>query len=82
VTKPVVLQSTPPGFGPNAERAMAVGVSARTVISRSDYGIDANMPMDGGCFLLSDDVEVILEIEGNLGDQLIDSVRYSTRSAN
>jgi polyisoprenoid-binding protein YceI len=66
VTKPVVLQATPPRFGPNAEGAMSVGVSAHTVIRRSEYGIDANMPMDGG-FLLSDDVEVILEIEGNLG---------------
>jgi polyisoprenoid-binding protein YceI len=46
---------------------MSVGVSARTVISRSEFGIDVNMPMGVGGVLLSDDVEVILEIEGNLG---------------
>jgi polyisoprenoid-binding protein YceI len=67
VTKPVILQATTPRFGPNLEGAMSVGVSARTVISRSEFGIDVNMPMGGGGVLLSDDVEVILEIEGNLG---------------
>jgi polyisoprenoid-binding protein YceI len=67
VTKPVVVQATTPRFGPNAEGTMSVGVSATTVIRRSEYGIDANVPLTGGGFLLSDDVEVILEIEGNLG---------------
>jgi len=66
VTRPVVLRATAPQFGPNAEKQMSVGVSAHTVIKRSDFGVDFNMPMDGGGFLLGDDVEVILESEGNL----------------
>ena len=66
VTKPTVLRATAPHFGPNQEDQMSVGVSARTVIKRSEFGVDFNMPLDGGGFLLGDDVEVILEIEGNL----------------
>lgn len=67
VSKPVVLEATTPRFGPNHEGAKSVWVSTRTVISQSEFGIDVNMPMGGGGLLLSDDVEVILEIEGNLG---------------
>jgi len=59
--------ATTPRFGTNHEGAMSVGVSARTVISRSEFGADLNMPMGTGGLLLSDDVEVILEIEGNVG---------------
>jgi polyisoprenoid-binding protein YceI len=66
VTRPVVLRASAPHFGPNQEDQMSVGVSAQTVIRRSEFGVDFNMPMDGGGFLLGDDVEVILEIEGNL----------------
>jgi polyisoprenoid-binding protein YceI len=66
VTRPVVLRSSAPRFGPNAEEQMSVGVSAHTVINRSEFGVDFNMPMVGGGLLLGDDVEVVLEIEGNL----------------
>jgi polyisoprenoid-binding protein YceI len=66
VTRPVVLRASAPHFGPNQEDQMSVGVSAHTVIRRSEFGVDFNMPMAGGGFLLGDDVEVILEIEGNL----------------
>jgi polyisoprenoid-binding protein YceI len=66
VTRPVVLRASAPQFGPNQEDQMSAGVSAHTVIKRSEFGVDFNMPMAGGGFLLGDDVEVILEIEGNL----------------
>jgi polyisoprenoid-binding protein YceI len=61
-TKPVVLRVTTPQFGPNQEGVMSVGISAHTVITRSTFGID----FDRGGLMLSDDVEVVLEIEGNL----------------
>jgi polyisoprenoid-binding protein YceI len=66
VTKSVVLRATTPRFGPNQEEKMSVGVSAHAMITRSEFGIDFNMPMGAGGFLLGDDVEVLLEIEGNL----------------
>jgi polyisoprenoid-binding protein YceI len=66
VTKPVMLRASAPRFGSNQEEQMSLGVSAHTVIKRSEFGVDFNMPLDGGGFLLGDDVEVILEIEGNL----------------
>jgi polyisoprenoid-binding protein YceI len=68
ITKPVVLQAGKPRFGPNQEQKMSVGVSAHTVIRRSEFGVDFNIPMDSGGFLLGGDVEVILEIEGNLAE--------------
>jgi len=36
------------------------------VITRSEFGVDCNVPMDAGGLLLGDEVEVVLEIEGNL----------------
>jgi polyisoprenoid-binding protein YceI len=66
VTKPVVLQATTPRFGPNHEGKMTVGVSAHTVISKSDFGVGFNVPMAAGGFMLSDDIEVILEVHANL----------------
>jgi polyisoprenoid-binding protein YceI len=67
-TRPVVLQAVAPRFGPNQEQKMSVGVSAHTSIRRSEFGVDFNKPMDSGGFLLGEDVEVILEIEGNLAE--------------
>jgi polyisoprenoid-binding protein YceI len=68
VTKPVVLEAVAPRFGPNPEQKMSVGVSAHTVIRRSEFGVDFNMPLDTGGFMLGEDVEVILEIEGALAE--------------
>jgi polyisoprenoid-binding protein YceI len=66
ITRPVVLHAVAPRFGPNQEQKWSVGISAHTVIRRSEFGVDFNMPMDSGGFLLGENVGVILEIEGNL----------------
>ena len=63
VTNPVVLNATPPQFGPNQAGARTLGISAHTRIRRSEFGVDINEPMAGGGFVLGEDVDVVLEIE-------------------
>jgi polyisoprenoid-binding protein YceI len=66
VTKPVSLALELNGFGPDAYGGTRAGFSARTEISRSDFGVDIQMPMDGGGVVVGDKVVVELEIQGVL----------------
>jgi len=43
-----------------------VGFSAETEISRKDYGVDIEMPLDGGGVVVGDKVKISLEIEAVL----------------
>jgi polyisoprenoid-binding protein YceI len=66
VTKRVHLNVEPNGFGPDAWGGTRAGFSATTDISRKDFGIDFNMPLDGGGVVIGDKVHVSLEIEAVL----------------
>jgi polyisoprenoid-binding protein YceI len=66
VTKAVVLQATVPQFGASADGGMSVGVSAQTSIKRSEFGVDFNLAIPGGGWMVGEDIEVILEVEANL----------------
>jgi polyisoprenoid-binding protein YceI len=65
-TKPVTLQLELNGFGPDAYGGTRAGFSARTEISRSEFGVDIQMPMDGGGVVVGDKISVELEIEAVL----------------
>jgi polyisoprenoid-binding protein YceI len=65
-TKPVVLTLELNGFGPDAYGGYRAGFSARTEINRNDFGVDIKMPMDGGGVVVSDKINVELEIEAVL----------------
>jgi len=65
-TKPVTLTLELNGFGPDAYGGTRAGFSARTEISRSAFGVDIQMPMDGGGVVVADKVTVELEIEAVL----------------
>ncbi|MGZ6849056.1 MAG: YceI family protein, partial [Blastococcus sp.] len=65
-TKPVTLTLELNGFGPDAYGGTRAGFSARTEISRSAFGVDIQMPMDGGGVVVADKVAVELEIEAVL----------------
>ena len=65
-TKPVSLTLELNGFGPDAYGGTRAGFSARTEISRSAFGVDIQMPMDGGGVVVSDKVAVELESEAVL----------------
>jgi polyisoprenoid-binding protein YceI len=65
-TKPVSLALELNGFGPDAYGGTRAGFSARAEISRSAFGVDIAMPMDGGGVVLADKIVVELEIQGVL----------------
>jgi polyisoprenoid-binding protein YceI len=66
ITKSVALQLELNGFGPDAYGGTRAGFSAKTEISRKEYGVDIDMPMDGGGVVVGDKITVELEIEAVL----------------
>ena len=66
VTRPVTLAIEINGFGPDAWGGTRAGFSASTTIDRNDFGVDIKMPLDGGGVVVSDKVQITLEIEGVL----------------
>ena len=65
-TKPVTLALEVNGFGPDAYGGTRAGFSAKTEISRKEFGVDIDMPMDGGGVVVGDKIAVELEIEAVL----------------
>lgn len=66
VTRPVTLALELNGFAPDPWGNTRVGFSATTSISRKDFDIDFNIPMDGGGVVVGDKIQVNLEIEAVL----------------
>ena len=66
ITKPVTLELELNGFGPDAYGGFRAGFSAKTEISRKAFGVDIDMPMDGGGVVVGDKINVELEIEAVL----------------
>lgn len=66
VTRPVDLVTEFSGVGKDPYGGTRAGFSATTEISRSDFGIDINLPMDGGGVVVSDRIRIELEIEAVL----------------
>ena len=66
ITKPVTLELELNGFGPDAYGGTRAGFSGKTEISRKEFGVDIDMPMDGGGVVVGDKIAVELEIEAVL----------------
>jgi polyisoprenoid-binding protein YceI len=66
ITKPVTLELELDGFGPDAYGGTRAGFSAKTVVSRSAFGVDIDMPMDGGGVVVGDKITVELDIQAVL----------------
>ena len=66
ITKPVELELELNGFGPDAYGGFRAGFSAKTEISRKAFGVDIDMPMDGGGVVVGDKISIELEIEAVL----------------
>jgi polyisoprenoid-binding protein YceI len=66
ITKPVTLELELNGFGPDGYGGTRAGFSAKTEISRKAFGVDIDMPMDGGGVVVGDKINVELEIEAVL----------------
>ena len=66
VTRPVELALEVNGFGPDAYGGTRAGFTATTTISRSDFGVDIKLPMDGGGVVVGEKIQITLEIQGVL----------------
>ena len=62
VTRPVSLLLEFGGIGPDTFGSTRAGASARTRIRRSDFGINWNVAIETGGVMLSDEVDVEIEI--------------------
>jgi len=66
VTKPVELDLEFNGTSPDPWGGTRAGFSATTELNRKDFGIDFNIPLDGGGFVIGDKIKVFLEVEAVL----------------
>ena len=65
-TRPVSLNLTFNGVSGDPWGGTRAGFSAETEISRRDFGIDFNMPLEGGGVVVGDKVKIQLEVEAVL----------------
>jgi polyisoprenoid-binding protein YceI len=63
VTKKITLPVTFLGYGKDPWGNSLAGFSTHTTLNRKDYGINWNKTLDNGGLLLSDDVEINIELE-------------------
>jgi polyisoprenoid-binding protein YceI len=66
VTKTVPLKLESNGFGPDAYGGTRAGFTATTELSRGDFNVTFNMPLEGGGVVIGDKINVTLEIEAVL----------------
>lgn len=65
-TRPVELDLELNGVGPDPWGGTRAGFSAEAEISRKEFGVDIEMPLDGGGVVVGDKIKVLLEIEAVL----------------
>jgi polyisoprenoid-binding protein YceI len=63
VTRPVSLDFTFEGAGPDPWGGRRAGFSATTEIDRKEFGIEWNKALDQGGMVLGDTVDIDIEIE-------------------
>ena len=66
VTRVVPLTLAVNGIGPDTSGGTRAGFSASTTIDRNDFGVDLQLPLDGGGVVVGDKVQITLEIEAVL----------------
>ncbi|MGO8885665.1 MAG: YceI family protein [Streptosporangiaceae bacterium] len=66
VTRPVELHVEINGFGPDPYGGTRAGFSATGEISRADYGITVNMALPGGGSVVSDKIQLTIDVEATL----------------
>lgn len=66
VTKPVTLDVEANGTGKDPWGNESASFSATTTVARKDWGISWNKTLDGGGLLVGENIDLILEITGNV----------------
>ena len=63
VTREVTLDTTMTGRGKNPWGAEVIGFEARTKINRKDFGLEWNVALETGGFLVGDEIKIELDIQ-------------------
>jgi len=63
VTRPVAMTLVFNGVNPGIGRGEVAGFDASVVLSRKDFGVGAELPLDGGGTMVGDKVTITLAIE-------------------
>ncbi len=66
VTRPVALEVEANGFSKDPFGGTRTGFSATGEINRKDFGIDIDLPMDGGGVVVGDKISIAIEVEAVL----------------
>ncbi|TCO44869.1 polyisoprenoid-binding protein YceI [Kribbella antiqua] len=66
VAKPIELAVDFLGVDQNAYGQTIIGFEAKASISRKDWGIDFNVPLEGGKLLIGDKVDIHLDVQAAL----------------
>jgi polyisoprenoid-binding protein YceI len=66
ITKPVELKVEVNGFGPDPYGGTRAGFSATGELNRTDYGISANMVLPTGGVMVSERIQLVIEVEAAL----------------
>lgn len=66
ITRTVELDLEFNGISPDPWGGTRAGFSATGEINRKDFGIDFNIPLDGGGFVIGDKIKLFLEVEAVL----------------
>jgi polyisoprenoid-binding protein YceI len=66
VTQPVALTVEVNGFGPDPYSGTRAGFSATGEINRTDYGITADMALPTGGVVVSEKIQLVIEVEASL----------------
>jgi polyisoprenoid-binding protein YceI len=62
-TKEVVLDVDGPTDPVTAQNSQRVGATATTTVNRKDFGVSWSRAMDGGGYVVGDDVKITIELE-------------------
>ena len=68
ITKPVELALEFAGVNPGMGNGPVAGFEATTTINRKDFGINIEMPLEGGGAVVGEKITINLEIEAGLTD--------------
>jgi polyisoprenoid-binding protein YceI len=68
VTRPIELAVEVTGFGPDPFGGTRAGFEAITKINRKDFGVNIELPLDGGGVVVGDVVQITLDIQAVLQD--------------
>jgi polyisoprenoid-binding protein YceI len=66
VTKPVTLDVEVLGIDTDPWGGTRIGFEGATTISRKEFGVDFNIPMDGGRLLIGDKIDITVAVQAVL----------------